>query len=479
MWIKTQITKFGFPIVILSLAAMSCNGGKAEHHNPVFQDISKWETSGDRSLLLEKNTDDFQISSNDTELPAIQISETEVYQEMDGFGFTLTGGSAMLLQSKLSETKRAALLQELFSGSEEAVGINFLRISIGSSDLDEHVYSYADGENNQPDPDLKTFTLAYDSLYLVPILQQILKINPDLKIMGSPWSPPAWMKTNNSPIGGKLKPEYYAAYAQYFVRYIQAMKAAGIPIYAITIQNEPEHPGNNPSMLMEAHEQAEFVKSHLGPAFEKEEIDTKIIIFDHNCDNPGYPIEVLNDTEARKYIDGSAFHLYLGDIEALSEVKNAHPDKNLYFTEQWTSSKGKFDEDLHWHTKNLIIGASRNWAKTVLEWNLAADPDQKPFTPHGGCSMCLGALTIGEDAVSRNVAYYIIAQASKFVPSGSVRIASTTSDDLPNVAFKTPEGKYVLIVLNENSSDKAFAISLGEASVSSSVKAGAVASFVW
>src|SRR5690606_35956757 len=214
-------------------------------------------------------------------------------------------------------------LEEMFSREESAIGINFLRLSIGASDLDEKVFSYADLPEGQTDPELKHFSLAYDTLYLVPILQQILSINPDLKIMGSPWSPPAWMKTNNSPIGGKLMPEFYASYANYFVKYIQAMKEEGIPIYAVTIQNEPEHPGNNPSMAMAPEEQAEFIKSHLGPAFQKAGISTKILIFDHNCDHPEYPIAVLNDQEAYPFIDGSAFHLYAGEIDAMSKVKEA------------------------------------------------------------------------------------------------------------------------------------------------------------
>ena len=193
-------------------------------------------------------------------------------------------------------------------------------------------------------------------------------------------------------------------------------------------------------MVMTAEEQSDFIKKHLGPAFEKAGIKTRIVIFDHNCDHPNYPIDIMNDPEAKKYIDGAAFHLYLGEIEALSEVQKAHPDKNLYFTEQWTSSEGKFDEDLRWHVKHLIIGATRNWARNVLEWNLAADPQFNPHTDQGGCTMCKGALTIGGE-VTRNVSYYIIAHASKFVRPGSVRVGSSVVPALPNVAFVTAQRK--------------------------------------
>jgi glucosylceramidase len=218
-------------------------------------------------------------------------------------------------------------------------------------------------------------------------------------------------------------------------------------------------------------EQADFIKRSLGPAFETEaSIKTKIIIYDHNADRPDYPISVLNDPEAKKYIDGSAFHLYGGVIENVSKVHEAHPDKNLYFTEQWIGAPGDFAGDFRWHVKNLVIGASRNWCKTVLEWNLAADPQQKPHTP-GGCDRCLGALTIDGDLVTRNPAYYIVAHASKFVRPGSVRIDSNIPVGLPNVAFKTPEGKVVVIVLNDSDSEKTFNLKVGKETFATSLSA--------
>jgi glucosylceramidase len=305
-----------------------------------------------------------------------------------------------------------------------------------------------------------------------------LKIAPDIKIMGSPWSPPTWMKTNNNSIGGSLKPECYAAYAKYFVKYIQGMKAEGIRIDAITVQNEPLHPGNNPSLLMQAAEQAEFIKNHLGPAFQAAELDTKIIVYDHNCDRPDYPISILNDAEARKYVDGSAFHLYGGKISAMSTVHDAHPDKNLYFTEQWIGAPGDLRGDLAWHTRELTIGATRNWSRTVLEWNLAADPRHQPHTP-GGCTTCLGAVTIDGNKVTRNPAYYVVAHAAKFVRPGSVRIGSTELQPLPNVAFQAPDGRKVLIVLNDGRSPQTFNLREGDKLVTSTLPAGAVGTYVW
>jgi glucosylceramidase len=225
---------------------------------------------------------------------------------------------------------------------------------------------------------------------------------------------------------------------------------------------------------MKAEAQKEFIKNHLGPIFEENNIKTKIILYDHNADRPDYPISILDDPEAAKYIDGSAFHLYGGEIEALSEVHEAHPDKNLYFTEQWVGAPGDFAQEMGWHTENLIIGATRNWSRNVLEWNLAADENQKPHTDRGGCDRCLGALTISGDSVTREPAYYIIAQASKFVRPGSIRISSNEIEGLPNVAFKTPEGKIVLIVQNKAEKEKILELKIGNESKTVKLPAEAV-----
>jgi glucosylceramidase len=261
------------------------------------------------------------------------------------------------------------------------------------------------------------------------------------------------------------------------VKYIQAMAAKGITIDAVTIQNEPEHGGNNPSMLMSASEQADFIKNHLGPKFQAAGINTKIIIWDHNCDNPNYPITVLNDPAAKQYIDGSAFHLYGGNINALTQVYNAHPDRNLYFTEQYTASNGDFAQDLRWHLTNVIVGSMRNYSRVALEWNLANNPSYGPHTP-GGCTVCKGALTIGSN-IQRNVAYYIIAHASKFVRPGSVRVHTDVPGALHNVAFVRPDGKKVLIVVNDSSGAQGFNIKFKNRWVATSLDAGAVGTYVW
>lgn len=455
-------------VVILLVAFTACSESQKTTEKAEF-----WLTTLDEKSLLEKS----EIKINNSEEAeidlSIKIDTSQSYQEIDGFGYTLTGGSAMHI-NQMSDSAKTALIQELFGTAEDELGVSYLRLSIGGSDLDEAPFSYNDLPTGETDENLERFNLSKDTLHLIPVLKDILEVAPNIKILGSPWSPPTWMKDNNDTRGGSLKEEFYPVYAKYFVKYIEAMEKEGITIDAITIQNEPLHPGNNPSLLMEAEEQADFIKNHLGPTFEKNGIATKIILYDHNADRPDYPISILDDPEAAKYVDGSAFHLYGGEIDALSEVHEAHPDKNLYFTEQWVGAPGDFAKEMTWHIENLIIGATRNWSRNVLEWNLAADENQDPHTDRGGCDRCLGAITISGDDVTREPAYYIIGQASKVVRPGSVRVASNEPENLPNVAFRTPDGKTALILQNKAEEERIIKVEIGEKHVSLKLPAGAV-----
>ncbi|MBB2147082.1 glucosylceramidase [Pedobacter sp. LMG 31464] len=478
-------TFFALALIFVSCACKKAvktttnNGGPTTPPvtTPVTSDVSFWLTTGDKSALLQKQNIALNFTATNNSNPTITVDEAQVYQTIDGFGYTLTGGSATLINS-LGTTEKDALLKELFSTEEGAIGVSYLRISIGASDLSANVFTYNERPTGQTDINQDNFSIAAEMTDLVPILKKILAINPNIKILGSPWTAPTWMKTNNAYKGGSLKPEYYSSYAKYFVKYIQAMKAQGIPIDAITIQNEPLHPGNTPSMYMEAADQAIFIKTALGPAFETAGLTTKIIVYDHNADRPDYPMAILADPAASKYVDGSAFHLYGGSISALSQVHDAYPTKSVYFTEQWVGGPGNFAADLKWHVSTLIIGATRNWSRNVLEWNLAADASYNPHTPDGGCTTCLGALTISP-AVTRNVAYYIIAHASKFVRPGSVRIGSTLNSTLANVAFKTTDGKRALIVINTSATAQTFNIMHNTKIVTSTLPAGAVGTYVW
>lgn len=458
----------------------SDNGGGGGNPPPAptpTNDMDLWLTKPDKSVLLQKQSAVLSFGTVSNSVPTISVDSSVRYQQMDGFGYTLTGGSAYVI-NHMGAAEKAALLSELFGSGANDIGVSYLRISIGASDLNASVYSYDDMPAGQTDPTLANFSLSQDTVDLIPVLKQILTINPNIKILGSPWSPPVWMKDNGNSMGGTLQTQYYAAYANYFVKYIQQMQAKGITVHSITVQNEPQHGGNNPSMVLSATQEADFVKNNLGPAFQAAGLSTKIIVWDHNCDNPTYPITILNDAAARTYVDGSAFHLYSGDISALSTVHTAYPDKNLYFTEQWTGANASFDGDLKWHIKNVIIGSARNWSKNALEWNLASDPTYSPHTP-GGCTECKGAVTISGSTVTRNVSYYIVAHASKFVPQGSVRINSTMPTNLPNVAFVTPAGKKVLIVENEDTVTQNFNINYKGKWVVATLPAGAVGTYIW
>ena len=436
-------------------------------------DIDCWLTKSDQSALLQKPTKSLVFGTSTNAFPSIDIDSSQVYQTIDGFGFTLTGGSAYVI-NRMNSAEKARLLAELFSPNE--IAISYLRISIGASDLNATSFTYNDLPQGQTDENLAKFSLNPDRADVIPLLKEILRINPKIKILATPWSPPAWMKDTFSLIGGSLQPRYHAVYAQYFVKYIQQMQAEGIEIDAITPQNEPLHPGNEPSLLMLAEQQRDFIK-YLAPAFQNANIKTKIIVYDHNCDRPDYPLTILNDPSVKPYVWGSAFHLYNGDVSALSKVHDAHPDKHVYFTEQYTGTGGDFGGDLHWHLQNVIIGTMRNWSRTALEWNLANDTSFGPHTPKG-CTTCKGGLTIGA-TVTRNVAYYIIAHAAKFVPAGSVRIGSNISGKVLNVAFKTPAGKIVLIAENGGNQDETFNIRYNGKSALAVLPAGGVATFVW
>jgi glucosylceramidase len=456
-------------LLLLVLLFWSGSGGAQVH---------LWLTDPDKSIFLKDQTASLLFGGATNENATIDVDEDETFQTIDGFGCCLTGGSATHL-IEMNPANRAALLEELFTTDGSNIGISYLRVSIGASDLNDHPYSYDDLPAGQTDTNMTKFSLAPDDAAVIPVLKEILAVNPAIKILGSPWSSPPWMKDTNDTRGGSLKREFYDAYARYFIKYIEGMKAEGIGIDAITIQNEPLNAKNNPSMHMSAREEADFIKNSLGPAFHTAGIDTKIIIYDHNCDHPEYPISMLNDPEVKKYVDGSAFHLYAGKISALSEVHNAHPDKALYFTEQWMNADSNFKRSFDQHIRNLVIGATRNWSRNVLEWNLDSDSNYQPHTDRGGCDRCQGAITIDGNRVTRNAGYYVMAHGAKFVRPGSIRIGSNYLPTLPNVAFKAPDGQKILLVLNNGQSPRTFNIRYRGKQAESTLSGGAVGTYIW
>ena len=443
------------------------------------KEASIWLTNADRSALFQLQSPPTPFTGAPAKEPIIDVDDTKTFQTMDGFGFAVTGGSAQLLMH-MDPAARAAILRELYADDGNNIGASYIRVSVGSSDMNDHVYSYDDLPKGETDPSLSKFSLDPDRAEVIPVLKEILAINPKIKILASPWSAPLWMKTTGEARGGVLKPEYFAAYADYFVKYIQGMQAAGISIDALTIQNEPLNEKNTPSMLMLESEQQDLIKNHLGPAFKKAGIKTKIVLYDHNLDHPLYPLSILRDPEAAKYIDGTGFHLYGGTVDAMTQVHNEFPNKNLYFTEQAViEHTGSSELNISKPVARVIIGVSRNWSKNILLWNLAADPQKGPHTNDGGCAECVGAITIDGNNVTREAAFYTLAHASKFVRPGSIRIGSNDLEQLPNVAFKTPDGQKVLIVSNISGAPQTFSVRDHGKSFTTSLNAGSVATYVW
>lgn len=461
------VLNFAFTLFFLSITNYSINAQAVQYTTMANGTAYFKETkiSLSKDLIVDDNA------------ATITVNTSNRFQQMEGFGYALTGGSASLM-NQLPENKKDAILQEIFGENEASLGVRYIRISIGASDLDAHVFSYNDLATGETDSLLTHFSLSEDTLHLIPILKKALAIQPKLKIMATPWSPPIWMKTNKASKGGRLLKQYYASYALYFVKYIQAMKKQGIKIDAITMQNEPEHGGNNPSLLMDAKEQKDFLVNYLGPQLKAANITTEILLYDHNADHPNYPISILNDAKAKTYAAGTAFHLYLGNESALSEVHDAHPDKKILFTEQWTGAKGDFGGDFLWHMEHIVIGTINNWATAVIEWNLAANEKYEPHTL-GGCTECKGAFTIQGDRISRNVSYYIIGQASKYIPVGAQRVESISNfATIKTVGFILPNGKKASLVLNTG---KAVRINLleGNNNIKFEMPAQSVSTIVW
>ena len=442
--------------------------------------IEVYESSEELHESLGKKP---ELQFGDSSAPAltITVAEDTKYQLIDGFGASLTDSSAWLLRNKLSESQRKETLEKLFD-PKKGIGLSILRQPMGASDFALADYSYDDAPAGETDPELKKFSIDHDRAYIIPILREALALNPHLKIIASPWSPPGWMKTSGSMIQGALLPSAYAPLAKYFVKFVQAYEAAGVPIYDVTMQNEPLNiPNDYPGLGMTASEQMVFLRDHLAPAFRDSGIKAKIMIFDHNWDLIGFPIKVLSDPMAAASTAGTAIHCYGGSVTAQSELHNRFPDKDIWLTEcsggEW--QKGKLLEQ----QARLIISATRNWARSVVLWNLALNQNHEPYL--GGCTNCRGVITVN-DAVSpsqitETVDFTALAHASKFLKPGAHRIESNSFEQgsLEDVAFQNPDGSIVLLVLNSASAPITFNIGWKGKYASYQLGPADVATFRW
>lgn len=441
-----------------------------------------WLTTPDRTRRLDSQPDHvWQAGKGAPHLPVLTVDDSKTYQTMDGFGAALTDSSAWLLMKAMSEAARESLLRDLFHPTE-GIGFSVLRLPIGASDFTvSGSYTYHDIPVGEQDPDLKRFSIAHDREYILPLLRRIRQINPQLKIIASPWTAPAWMKTNRKLHGGWLDWPAYSSFAKYFVRFIQAYAAEGVPIYAVTPQNEPRLERDSyPTMRMEPRDQARFIGEHLGPALTKARLRTKILIWDHNWDMPQYPLTVLADTKARRYIAGTAFHGYAGDVRAQAKILNAYPNKEIHFTEssggEWATD---FGDNIRWDITHLLVEATRYGARTVLKWNLVLDENHGP--QNGGCTNCHGIVTLNRKIgqVIRNEEFYAFGHASKFITPGAKRIASSELPNLPNVAFKNPNGSHALILCNTAMTSTTITLRWRESVANLSIPAGAAMTLFW
>jgi glucosylceramidase len=442
--------------------------------------VDVWVTTGDKSRLLQQQSDVVFEPGPGSGGTAVNVIPSTTYQTIVGFGASMTDASAWLLENKLSETQRNKLMQQLFSPTA-GIGLNYLRVPIGASDFTASgYYTYDDNPPGGTDEFQEHFSIGHDEAYIIPRLQQARALNPELKLMASPWSAPAWMKTNNSLTGGSLKSQWEAAYARYLAKFVQAYEAEGLPIDTLTLQNEPLHTSNYPTMFMSAAQQIDLLKYNVGPLFADENISTKLLAYDHNWDNTAYPIEVLNDPDAAVYLAGTAFHAYAGNVTAQSTVHDAHPDKDIYFTEitggDWATN---FSDNLVWDFQNIIIGNVRNWGNSALFWNLALDQDHNPHL--NGCSNCRGIVTINNTTsdVTFSEDFYALGQVTKAVQPGAVRINSTSSNTINTVAFLNPDGSRALVALNPNSTSATARIYEAGQHFSYLIPGKSVATFLW
>jgi glucosylceramidase len=489
----------GVVVAVAATLAIAAQAGAAPGSAHV------WVTSPDGQLKLsDRGTVPFHAGPSDA--LTVTVDPSRRYQRMAGFGASITDSSATVLY-RLDRRAREATMADLFS-PDGGDGLSVLRQPMGASDfVAGDFYTYDDVPAGRTDYDLRHFSIAHDKRQILPLLREALRLNPKLKVIGTPWSPPAWMKTNGSLIGGRLidSPRIYDAYARYFVEFVRAYEKAGVPIYALTVQNEPQNrrPNGYPGTDMPVAQEAKLIEA-LGPALRRAGLDTKILGYDHNWEEhpddvkstpPGedpeteYPSDLLS-SGAGRWLAGTAFHCYAGDPARQTALHEAFPQKGVWFTE-CSGSHGAndppaqvFSDTLKWHTRNLVMGITRNWGKTVVNWNLALDPRGGPH--NGGCDTCSGVVTVGPgQTVTRNAEYYTLGHLARFVKPGARRIASTSfgttgwNGQIMDVAFRNPDGSTALVVHNENDDPRTFAVAQGGSSFEYTLPGGAIATFTW
>ncbi|WP_338599774.1 glycoside hydrolase family 30 beta sandwich domain-containing protein [Saccharopolyspora sp. SCSIO 74807] len=458
--------------LVLSAFAPGLVLAPAAHAEP---SVGVWLTTQDGGQLLARQPD-VEFGSGGGHR-TITVDPGETHQTMTGFGAALTDSSAALMNAS---PRRDELLTELFD-QREGIGLTAVRQVIGASDFAREVYSYDEVPPGQDDYDLSEFSIAHDEADILPLLRRAKELSPELNAVATPWSAPGWMKSGGSMIGGELPAQNYQVFADYLVKFVQAYQRAGVPIDALTPQNEPLNTQESyPGSPMAPDAQAAFVRNDLGPKLEQAGLGTEVFAYDHNWDDVDYPNQVLD--AAAQYTDGAAFHCYGGDPSAQSAVHEAHPDAEIHLTEcsgtESADPANTFRDTLAWQADNLIIGGTRNHASSVLLWNLALDPAHGPVLD-GACTDCTGVTTVDGGDVRYNAEYYALGHASKFVRPGAVRVGSNDLGEVRNAAFRNPDGSIALIAHNPTGGEQTFTVSAQNRAFDYTLPAGGLATFSW
>ncbi len=473
-----KLSMFAFSLFFFASAALPSS---------FAQTVSVWLTTDNQKTKLKQQSS-ISFSSGSGSVPTVFVDEAQAYQSIEGFGASFTDSAAYLLKEKVPPSQLNTVMTSLFDHTN-GIGVSFVRNPMGASDLARSDYSYDDLPAGQTDPNLINFSIAHDLVDIVPLVKQAKQINPQLKIMASPWSPPGWMKTSGSMIGGFLLSADYTPFSNYFVKYLQAYAAQGISVDYISMQNEPLFlPSNYPGTCMPATvtdttcgtsptDETTAIQDELS-ALSAAGLSAKILIYDHNWDRPDYPQTVLSNSQilGSSQIGGIAWHGYGGTPGAMTALHDSYPSLGNYETEHsggtWVSDQVKADFE-------EITQVMRNWGKSYVKWSLALDQNRGPHT--GGCGTCTPLVTVSESsgAVTYPIDYYTLGQYSKFVLPGATRVYSSNASGFVSVAFKNPDGSKALVVYNEGRSPQSFQAVWGTQSFTYQLPGLSGATFNW
>lgn len=442
-------------------------------------------THDQKNLMAAQPTVSFATNVAAAGTNTVVVDGTQQYQTVEGFGAAFTDSAAYLLEQVAQPAALTSAMNDLFTRNGGGIGLSFMRNPMGASDIARSVYSFDDQPAGSTDPTLSGFSIAHDQTDILPLILAAKQLNPQMKIMASPWSPPGWMKNTGTMMGGTLLPADYTAFASYFVKYLQAYQAAGVPIDYISLQNEPLYNTTEyPSMTMDAGTQLTVLRDYVLPALTSAGLSTKVLVYDHNWDTPSYPDTVLSDPTilASSQVAGTAWHGYAGTPGAQQLVQNAFPAKGAWMTEH---SGGTWVSDQLTSDFLEITQVMRNASKAYVKWSLALDQTLGPNLTQdaglGGCNTCTSIVTVNSTtgAITKDVEFYTLGMYSKYVLPGAVRIYSSNTPAIATVAFQNPDGSTALVAFNNSTSSQAFQVQWGTQAFSYTLPALAAATFTW